>query len=113
MKQKTDSLTVFYDGACSVCRREIERFRRRDKAGLLTLIDIAAPTFDPAQYGLELQVFMKKLHVRDAAGNFHTGVDALTRLWAIMPQPELHLLFRGQVGPEKGIHGYRPVSKHY
>ncbi len=92
MKQKVNELTVFYDGACGVCRREIESFRRRDRDGLLTLIDIAASTFDPAQYGRDLQTFMKKLHVRDVAGNFHTGVDALTRIWAIMPQPELHLL---------------------
>ena len=92
MEQNSKGLTVFYDGACRVCSMEIERYRLRDKDGLLTLIDIAAPTFDPAQYDRDLQMFMKKLHVLDDSGNFHTGVDALTRIWAVMPQPELHLL---------------------
>ena len=92
MKQTINNLTVFYDGDCIVCRRELERYCRRDKEGVLTLVDIAAPTFDPELYGRDLKTFMARLHVRDATGAYHAGVDAFVRIWAVLPDPELHLL---------------------
>lgn len=92
MGQSKAGLAVFYDGSCRVCSREIEQYRKRDKNDQLTLVDIAAPDFDPAVYGLTQRDFMAKLHVRDASGTFHTGVDAFVRIWEAMPQPELHLL---------------------
>ena len=92
MAQTNDHLIVFYDGGCVVCSREMEQYRRRDKGGVLILVDIAAPTFDPTQYGRDLDTFMRQLHVRDASGIYHTGVNAFARIWEVMPQPELHLL---------------------
>jgi predicted DCC family thiol-disulfide oxidoreductase YuxK len=92
MKHADDKLEVFYDGGCIVCRQEMERYSRRDKKGLLTLVDISLPTFDPAQFDRDLKTFMAKLHVRDAAGEYYTGVDAFTKIWAVLPEPELHLL---------------------
>ena len=41
-------LTVFFDGACPICSREIAHYRRRDSEGRLRLVDIAAPSFDAA-----------------------------------------------------------------
>ena len=92
MNQSDKGLTVFFDGGCSVCTRGVEKYRRLDKAGLLNTVDIANPDFDPSQYNRDLRSFMNKLHVLDASGNFHTGVDAFTQIWAAIPQSELHLL---------------------
>lgn len=85
-------LTLFFDGGCGVCRREVEKYRQMDKDGLLVFIDISAQGFEPSQYGGDLQQFMKKLHVLDASGEFYTGIDGFTRIWAVLPQSELHLL---------------------
>ena len=92
MTKERATLTVFYDGGCIVCSREMEKYKRRDKGGVMTLVDIAAPDFDPTLYGRDQKELMAKLHVRDEAGNFHTGVDAFSRIWEALPQPELHLL---------------------
>lgn len=92
MGQKQERLTVFFDGSCRVCSREIEHYRQRDTDGRLLLVDIADPAFDPSPYDRELKDFMAELHVRDASGRFHTGVDAFARIWEVMPQPEWHLL---------------------
>ena len=92
MAHNNNSLEVFYDGGCNLCNREIARYRKIDSRRRLTLIDISAASFDPSQYNRDLCTFMKQLHVRDAAGTFHAGVDAFTRIWSVMPQSELHLL---------------------
>ena len=92
MEHINNRLEVFYDGGCNLCTREIERYRKIDSRHRLTLIDISASSFDPSQYDRDLSTFMRKLHVRDAAGDFYTGIDAFTRIWAVMPNSELHLL---------------------
>lgn len=92
MRIDADKLTVFYDGGCGVCRREVEKYRQMDQEGRLVFIDISAPSFEPSQYGGDLQQFMKKLHVLDASGEFYSGIDAFIRIWAVLPKSELHLL---------------------
>ena len=92
MMQNSNKLEVFYDGGCNLCNSEIERYRKIDSEQRLALVDISEASFDPSQYDRDLSTFMKKLHVRDTAGTFHTGVDAFTRIWSVMPRQELHLL---------------------
>jgi predicted DCC family thiol-disulfide oxidoreductase YuxK len=55
-------LKLLYDGACPFCRREVEWLKRHDREGKLAMEDIAAPGFDPAQYGLTQQEVMGVLH---------------------------------------------------
>jgi len=95
-------LEVFYDGACSVCRREMEQYRRRDADGRLRLINIAAEGFDAAAYGGDRKAFMARLHVRDADGVFHTGVDAFARIWESVPGSGWSLLAKTVQMP--GVH---------
>jgi predicted DCC family thiol-disulfide oxidoreductase YuxK len=90
--EQKEVLTVFYDGSCIVCSRELEKYRKMDSAGRLKMVDITAPTFDPSLYDRDLQTFMAKLHVLDNSGEFHTGVDAFTRIWRVLPQSWMHLL---------------------
>jgi predicted DCC family thiol-disulfide oxidoreductase YuxK len=53
---------LLYDGECPFCRREVEWLRRWDRHANLALEDIAAPDFDPAQYGLTQEEVMGVLH---------------------------------------------------
>jgi len=101
-------LEVFYDGACSVCRREMEHYRQRDSQGRLHLVDIAAAGFDASAYGIEQAEFMARLHVRDAKGAFHTGVDAFARIWETVPGPGWSLLARLVQLP--GVHAVAGVG---
>jgi predicted DCC family thiol-disulfide oxidoreductase YuxK len=36
-------LTVFHDGACPLCRREIALMRRLDRRGRIEFVDVADP----------------------------------------------------------------------
>lgn len=46
------ALTLLFDGACPLCRREVDTLRARDRGrGLIHFVDIDAPDYDPAAHG--------------------------------------------------------------
>jgi len=93
MAQRTHfPLTVFFDGKCSVCSREMRIYQQRKCDGRLTFIDISAPGFIAADHGRSAEEFMRELHVRDADGNFYTGVEAFVRIWSAFPESPLYSL---------------------
>ena len=83
-------LRIFYDGSCLVCATEVERYGRRDRDGLLLLIDISAPDFDPAPYGITRDAFMLQMHAIDATGTVYRGIDALQAIWLAFPASTLY-----------------------
>ncbi|MBU0946881.1 MAG: DUF393 domain-containing protein [Proteobacteria bacterium] len=85
MKKTSNSITVFYDGSCSVCVSEMAHYRKKDRHGRLVLVDISELSFDPAQYGKTVEDFMAKLHVQDSDGRFFTGVNAFVVIWQALP----------------------------
>ncbi len=78
-------LEIFYDGSCRICSAEMASYRKRNHEGRLLFIDISAPEFDPAVIGKGREELMKVLHVRDAAGQFHLGIDAFISIWESFP----------------------------
>ena len=97
----TYPLTVFFDGACGVCSKEMSYYRSiADQR--LEFVNIAASDFDAEVYGKSAAEFQARLHVRDAEGRYFTGVEAFRRLWEALPSP-FYPLFSGLVGLP-GIH---------
>lgn len=82
---RADPLTVYYDGACPLCSREIDHYRKKDTAGRLRLVDIAAPGFDARAAGLDPAAVNKFLHVRLPDGELVTGLAAFTAIWDVLP----------------------------
>ena len=95
-------LTVYYDGSCQVCSREMDYYRQRDRHRALNFIDIASPNFEAHLHGRRQQEFMARLHVRDVHGKYHTGVDAFAEIWRAIPGKGLKGLARLVQTP--GIH---------
>ena len=84
-------ITIFFDGACGVCSSEIGYYRSiADQR--VEFIDIAAVDFNAEAFGKTLGDFHKKLHTRDAEGQYYTGVEAFRRLWEALPSPFYPLL---------------------
>lgn len=79
-------LRVYFDGACPVCAREVEHYRRRDRAGRLVPIDISAPGFDPGSCGLSRAALEYELHAIDRLGTIYRGVDAFRAIWQAYPE---------------------------
>ena len=45
-------ITVFYDGQCGLCRREIDYYRRIAPSGLFDWVDIAGNAMPLAPFGI-------------------------------------------------------------
>ncbi len=82
-------LRVFYDGSCSICATEIERYGRRDHDGRLIPVDISAPGFDPAPFRIPLDEFMYQMHAIDQSGRVFRGVEAFWAIWQAFPSSTL------------------------
>lgn len=88
----TPFLTVFYDGACALCSAEIAQMRQLDLRQELRFIDCAAPAFDDTPWqaeGATRAQMLQAMHVRDALGDWHRGVDAIALIYACIGAPVL------------------------
>ncbi len=74
--------TVYYDGACPLCRGEMELLMQRNRAGLLAFVDISAPGFDPAPLGVSLSAMLELMHVRRRDGGWLIGIPAFEVIYA-------------------------------
>jgi len=83
--QPQDRPVVFYDGGCPLCRREIEHYRRRDRAGALSWVDITRDGAALRAQGLSLDQAMARLHVLDAEGQWQTGAWGFAAIWERLP----------------------------
>lgn len=82
-------LRIYYDGACTVCALEAERYGKLDRAGRLTLVDISSPQFDPAPLGITMADFMYQMHAIDSNGHVFRGIDAFWAIWQAFPASTL------------------------
>lgn len=74
-------LTLYFDGACPLCSREVAFLRRRSTAAKLILIDIDGDGFDPRPLGLTIEQLRSCLHARFANDQWVTGLDATLWSW--------------------------------
>jgi predicted DCC family thiol-disulfide oxidoreductase YuxK len=82
-------LRIFYDGACSLCATEVDRYGKMDQAGRLILVDISVPEFDPAPYAIDRADFIYQMHAIDSTGRVYRGVEAFWAIWQAFPASTL------------------------
>lgn len=89
-------LTAWFDGSCGLCSAEMGALRELDPHGAITLVDCSAATFDDTALraeGVTRDALLQTLHVRDALGDWHRGVDAVALLYATAGAPRLARLW--------------------
>lgn len=75
---------VLYDGGCPLCQREIAHYRRLDRQGSIRWLDLTDPAITlPGD--VDREAAMKRMHVRDVNGHWHTGAWAFAELWSHLP----------------------------
>lgn len=74
-------IIVYYDGKCGLCSREITHYRHIAPAGLFEWQDITLDTRRLEARGIDKLTIFKALHVEDADGKLHVGVDAFLLIW--------------------------------
>jgi predicted DCC family thiol-disulfide oxidoreductase YuxK len=79
-------ITVFYDGQCGLCRREIDYYKRIAPQGLFDWHDITLHSDALERLGISYVDALKQLHARDDQGTMHIGVDAFLLIWSVLPR---------------------------
>jgi predicted DCC family thiol-disulfide oxidoreductase YuxK len=80
----TTDLTVFYDGSCPLCRREIGFYRRCKGAQTVRWEDVSLASPSELE-GLSRAQAMARFQVRRADGSIVSGGRAFAALWLALP----------------------------
>jgi predicted DCC family thiol-disulfide oxidoreductase YuxK len=77
-----ETLTVWFDGGCPLCTREIALMRRLDTRRRLRFVDVSdGATSCPLDRG----DLLARFHVSDTRGRFHSGAAAFAAMWRAIP----------------------------
>ena len=80
---ETPEIVMLYDGECPLCMREVRMLQRADRGrGRLGFEDIAAPDFDAAVRGTDLETLMARIHGILPDGTLIEGVEVFRRAYA-------------------------------
>jgi predicted DCC family thiol-disulfide oxidoreductase YuxK len=87
LKPVAPSQTVYYNGACPVCRTEMSHYARRCETAAVpvTFVDSSIYQDSLAEYGLRREHLERRVYLKSANGKILSGVAALTSLWAQTP----------------------------
>ncbi len=111
-----DKLTVFYDGSCPLCAREVAFYQKLRGADGVEWQDVSGCEAEEVQPGLSKTEALARFHARTADGSLLSGAKAFLAVWRVLPafRPLARL---GQIPPlpwllEWGYRGFlrfRPV----
>jgi predicted DCC family thiol-disulfide oxidoreductase YuxK len=106
---RPDGLTVLYDGACPLCRREIGLYRDLAPTQPLEFRDIsdpAAPLPADLPEGLPRSELLARFHVQHGDGRIESGARAFISLWDRLP----YWRWLARVGRLPGIAGLMEIA---
>jgi predicted DCC family thiol-disulfide oxidoreductase YuxK len=78
-------ITVFYDGKCSLCAKEIAHYKKIASEEHFYFCDITQDSELFTQLGYEVTTGLKLLHVSDSTGTMQIGLDAFITIWRELP----------------------------
>ena len=102
-----DALTVMFDGACPLCRREVGVYQSLKPLETVAWLDVSEASASLAPQ--DQARYMARFHVRQKDGSLLSGAAAFVALWLVMPgwrwlgkvgslpgvTPVLELMYRG------------------
>jgi predicted DCC family thiol-disulfide oxidoreductase YuxK len=77
-------LTVYHDGSCPLCRREIALARRVTEN--VSFVDVSSAGASEVAPGLTGDVAMQRFHVRRSDGAVLSGAAAFLEMWSSSPR---------------------------
>ena len=80
------AITVYYDGACPVCSREIAVYRRQVGAEQCVWVDASSCAESALGDGLSRDMALARFHVRRADGALVDGMRGFAALWRALPR---------------------------
>ncbi|NBQ33873.1 MAG: DUF393 domain-containing protein [Gammaproteobacteria bacterium] len=74
-------ISVFFDGKCNLCSKEINYYRRIAPKNTFNWVDITKTPGELDKFEIKLSDGLRLMHVADSRGNIFTGVDAFIIMW--------------------------------
>ncbi len=81
----TPTTTVFFDGGCPICSREIAFYQKQSGADAVAWVDITRCQDDSLPQGVTRSAAMARFHVQTGSG-LHHGAAAFIALWKSLPR---------------------------
>jgi len=81
MNTPAASVTVWFDGACPLCRREIAFMRRLDRRGRIDFVDVAS---EDSVCPLNRDELLARFHASEN-GHIVDGAEAFAAMWRAIP----------------------------
>lgn len=76
-----NKVTVYFDGSCPLCRREIGFYQKCAGAQNIVWQDVSRTVDGQVASDLNCQQAMARFHVRDAQGHLKSGAAGFVELW--------------------------------
>jgi predicted DCC family thiol-disulfide oxidoreductase YuxK len=112
MINDSKKFTLFYDGACPLCRAEIQFLAGRNQAQLLEFIDINSAAYDPAVIGVSCEQALAAMYGQFSDGTLINGVVVFSEAYSRANLPWLAWVFsRKTLQPALGL-GYHFFAKN-
>jgi predicted DCC family thiol-disulfide oxidoreductase YuxK len=111
-KQTLEKLTLYYDGACPLCRAEILFLSRRNQQGLLDFVDIQSEQYLPEKVGVSCEQALSAMYAQYESGQLINGVSVFPEAYKRAQLPLLAWFFsRKTLQPLLRV-GYRFFAKN-
>ena len=78
-------ITLYHDGSCPLCQREIAHYRRQVGADALAFVDVSQASAHTGP-GLDRPTAMARFHVRLPNGTLRSGVAGFVAVWQRLPR---------------------------
>lgn len=78
----SSQVTVWYDGACPLCLREIALMKRLDRKGRIDFIDVSGNA--PENCPIDQAELLARFHARED-GKLVSGAAAFAAMWRAIP----------------------------
>ena len=82
---ESDADTVFFDGKCPLCTREISFYRGQRGAEDINWVDVTKASLDNLPSGLTRKDALARFHVLTTGGELVSGGNAFSSLWLSLP----------------------------
>ncbi len=78
-------LRIYFDGQCHLCSAEISHYQKVKGHENLSFVNIADPSFQAENEGLNADAVNRFMHVKNERGEIFTKVNAFIEIWKVLP----------------------------